>query len=78
MSTYYRPAPLHLSSYVVFAVLATVVALAITVLQAGPSVASHQPTSLPGPVPHAASPDHHCFAMPHYPTIELSRSGCLR
>lgn len=77
MSTIHRPASLNLWWYVAVAVLAgAVLSLAVVVLQGG----HHPTTNTPLLVPtggHIDRPSHVCFAMPHYPTIELVRSGCF-
>jgi hypothetical protein len=77
MNTTYRTAPGDLFRLVAFAVLAGVVlALTIAVLH-GPDGATPAPQIVPASAVHVAQPVPHCFAMPHYPSIELARSGCF-
>jgi hypothetical protein len=78
MDTTYRPAATNPFWLVAFAALAGVVlALAIAVLN-GPDGATPAPQLVPASAMHVAPPVARCFAMPHYPTIELARSGCAQ
>ena len=79
MSTIQRSISPYAWWYVATALLAgALLALTITVLQAGDAAALNPPPAVGLPARHYDLPSHVCFAMPHYPTIELARSGCYQ
>jgi hypothetical protein len=80
MSSIQRYATLNLWWYVATAMLTgALLAIAIAVLQVGDAAALNVPPPAVGlTAQHFQEPAHACFAMPHYPTIELARSGCYR
>jgi len=76
MNTTYRSATTDLIFYAATSLLAALVlAMAISVLHGSDGV-TNAPQILPVSAHHAANPGLACFAMPHYPSIELNRSLC--